>query len=286
MNPAEMRSDRRYLNLGCGDRFRPTWTNVDIASFGEGVIAHDLFEPLPFPEGSFDCVYHSHVLEHLDASAAKRLLRECYRVLKLGGVLRIAVPDLEGIARSYIACLDACLAKGDRCLEENYDWIVMELFDQMVRSNSGGAMFGFLRNEKLGDLGFVMGRMGGEAKRILERHQHRSETEAPRTLPRVPASLPRVLAAIRERILKFVFRDDWEALRLGRFRRSGEIHQWMYDRFSLARLFAQTGFVEVCQRDAKTSFIAGWQTFGLDTEPDGSVYKPDSLFMEGIKPSP
>jgi hypothetical protein len=41
-----------YLNLGCGDYYHPDWTNVDIISTGEGVIAHDLTQGIPFPDAS------------------------------------------------------------------------------------------------------------------------------------------------------------------------------------------------------------------------------------------
>ena len=51
------------LNLGCGDRYHPDWTNINFTSTGGGVIAHNLKQGIPFPDESFDVVYHSHVLE-------------------------------------------------------------------------------------------------------------------------------------------------------------------------------------------------------------------------------
>jgi hypothetical protein len=35
---------------------------------------------------------------------------------------------------------------------------------------------------------------------------------------------------------------------------------------------------------ADESYITNWTSFNLDTEPDGSIYKPDSLYMEAVKP--
>jgi len=78
---------------------------------------------------------------------------------------------------------------------------------------------------------------------------------------------------------------DYQALQIGRFRQSGEIHQWMYDRYSLAQLLQQNGFEKIQQRPAHESAILHWSSFNLDTEPNGSVYKPDSLYMEAIKPA-
>lgn len=79
--------------------------------------------------------------------------------------------------------------------------------------------------------------------------------------------------------------DDYQALQIGRFRLQGEIHQWMYDRYSLARLLEQTGFHHPVQRTACESATENWLQFHLDTEPDGTVYKPDSLYMEATKPA-
>jgi hypothetical protein len=70
-----------------------------------------------------------------------------------------------------------------------------------------------------------------------------------------------------------------EALRIGAFRLSGEIHMWMYDRYSLARLLSEAGFLNVRQVDAHSSAIPDWAAYELDVR-DGAVFDPTSLFME------
>jgi SAM-dependent methyltransferase len=55
----------------------------------------------PYPDGSFCCVYASHLLEHLHPDIAERCLRETRRVLTRGGVLRLAVPDLDQLVAAY-----------------------------------------------------------------------------------------------------------------------------------------------------------------------------------------
>src|SRR5437762_12486254 len=87
----------KCLNLGCGARFHPQWTNLDLTPSGQNVRAYDCRQPLPFEDESFDVVYHSHLIEHLRREDVIRFLRECCRVLRPGGILRVAIPDLEGI---------------------------------------------------------------------------------------------------------------------------------------------------------------------------------------------
>ncbi|WP_293090812.1 hypothetical protein [Moorena sp. SIOASIH] len=74
-----------------------------------------------------------------------------------------------------------------------------------------------------------------------------------------------------------------QAFEVGLFRNSGEIHYWMYDRFSLRRLLERSRFVEVRVCSADSSRIQDFNSYGLDMV-NGKMRKPDSLFMEGIKP--
>lgn len=55
----------------------------------------------PFSENSVEAVYSSHLLEHLPKPAAVNCLRECHRILRPGGVIRLAVPDLDAMVQGY-----------------------------------------------------------------------------------------------------------------------------------------------------------------------------------------
>jgi hypothetical protein len=86
-------------------------------------------------------------------------------------------------------------------------------------------------------------------------------------------------------ILKVILSStELESLKIGQFRQSGEIHQWMYDHYSLSVLLKNCGLEKITKRTADQSYINDWTGFNLDTEPDGSIYKPDSLYMEAVKP--
>jgi ubiquinone/menaquinone biosynthesis C-methylase UbiE len=56
------------------------------------LIQADAFN-LPFPDGSFDVVFHQGLLEHFREKDAQRLLAENVRVLRRGGLLLVDVPQ-------------------------------------------------------------------------------------------------------------------------------------------------------------------------------------------------
>lgn len=262
-----------YLNLGCGYYFHSDWTNVDFVSTGAGVIAHNLREGIPFPEESFDVIYHSHVLEHFPKTEAGFFLEECFRVLRPGGILRVVVPDLEQMARLYLTSLEKTI-DGSKEWAANYEWILLEMYDQAVRHHSGGEMAVYLAQEKISNEEFVLKRIGTEGKNLIEvLHQQPKTMQSPSlSLTEQELNLKNLLGVA-----------DYQALQIGRFRQSGEVHQWMYDRYSLTKLLNAVGFeqVRVCQADE--SSIQNFSQYCLDVEPDGQVRKPDSLFVEAQK---
>ena len=196
------------------------------------------------------------MLEHLPQAAAPGLIAECLRVLKPGGILRVVVPDLETIARFYLRECEAA-ATGDREAARRHEWMTIELLDQLVREKSGGEMLHYWRQNPMPAEPFVIERVGGEVRDILG--LLRSGAEIAKPPPR------------NER-------------EVARFRASGEVHKWMYDRVSLRALLAGAGFSEIRVCTASESRIPHFASFHLDTDEAGLVRKPDSLFMEAAKP--
>lgn len=88
------------LHLGCGVRdFGPEWFHID-GGYYSHVQARDITK-LNFPDETVDQIYASHVIAYFDRHEIKPILKEWKRVLKTGGVLRLAVPDFEVMARLY-----------------------------------------------------------------------------------------------------------------------------------------------------------------------------------------
>jgi predicted SAM-dependent methyltransferase len=250
------------LNLGCGSQVHPEWTNVDIMPRHPGVINHDLNKQMPFEDESFEAVYHSHVLEHLTKEQGKAFLAECFRVLKHGGILRVVVPDLERIARLYLENLDKA-EEGDERASARHEWMLLELLDQMVRETSGGEMGRYFQLNPMPAEDFVIERFGHQVLEVIK---------PMRANPAVKnQTVPPLLKQI-------------DAMEAARFRQSGEIHKWMYDRRSLGRLMADSGFSQISVRRADESVIPDFGKYHFDRMPDGSTRKPDSLFMEAVKP--
>ncbi len=253
-NVKRLKDGRAMLNVACGYKMHPEWTNVDFSLLSKfarhrkmagllrkicilsekryqkvlkvdpGIILWDLRKGIPFSNCTFDVVYHSHFLEHLDKNAACSFLKECYRVLKPSGVIRVVVPDLEIRCRNYIDTFKAAVGvetnEGD--FHSSHENSIRRLLDQMVRSEPAG------------------------------------------TTEQTP---------LVRKIERFIRGDAVKA---------GEIHQWMYDGVTLKQLLLKSGFVEVSLESYNTGRIKGWQSFNLDSDGDGP-YMRDSVYAEGIR---
>lgn len=96
------------LNLGCGTNKLEGWDNRDADV--------DITKPLPWKDSTADFVFAEHVVEHVYYEQALGFFRECHRVLKPGGVVRIAVPSVEQVMQ---------LATGEYC-EFTKKWVQHE----------------------------------------------------------------------------------------------------------------------------------------------------------------
>jgi len=89
------------LHLGCGKRnFGEDWIHIDGGDF-KHLHSHDIIN-LPFENESADLIYASHVIEYFDREEVKIVLAGWRRVLKKGGILRLAVPNFCTMARLYM----------------------------------------------------------------------------------------------------------------------------------------------------------------------------------------
>ncbi len=99
--PSPLRRRLRRLHLGCGDKHLPGFFHIDIVD-GPHVDHAGHVDDLRFiPDDTTELIYACHVLEHFGRYEVVPTLREWYRVLAPGGVLRLAVPDFAAVVETY-----------------------------------------------------------------------------------------------------------------------------------------------------------------------------------------
>lgn len=109
------------VNIGCGTSAPVGWYNIDNSPtillsripaasrlfrttlWPQNVHRHDVLKGLPFGDETVDFIYSSHSFEHFTYQQSLALTKDCFRVLKRQGILRVVVPDLEQIVRDYLA---------------------------------------------------------------------------------------------------------------------------------------------------------------------------------------
>lgn len=90
------------LHLGCGSKYLPGYVHVDVTKHEHVDVCCSILDlEAHFAAGSVDEVYACHVLEHLSRHDVDRFFKVCGRVMKLGGLLRLAVPDVQQVMNLY-----------------------------------------------------------------------------------------------------------------------------------------------------------------------------------------
>lgn len=93
-------SGMKLLNLGGGSNTIEGALTADLDPRADTYM--DLATKLPFGDASIDYVFTEEFIEHISKADAAIMLRECARVLKPGGVLRIATPDLDWLSAGVL----------------------------------------------------------------------------------------------------------------------------------------------------------------------------------------
>jgi len=116
---------KKRLQIGAGPTLLEGWLSTDIAPRSESVVFLDATKPFPFDDGVFDYIYSEHMIEHISWDDGLFMLRECRRILKPGGTVRIATPDLEVLLGLYNG--QQASPTGDKYIR----WITDTFLDQV-----------------------------------------------------------------------------------------------------------------------------------------------------------
>jgi len=90
-----------HLHLGCGPKYLAGFLNIDANPFAKTDLWLDVRNGLPFPSDSVDSIYATHMFEHFFDDELRRLLGQCFRVLKAGAGIRLIVPNLASAIVAY-----------------------------------------------------------------------------------------------------------------------------------------------------------------------------------------
>ncbi len=101
------------LHVGCGNVLLKGWLNVRyerreeygrlLPVDGGWLLNYNILKPWPIEANSIQFVAGSHFIEHLDLNQGIAFLKESFRVLRKGGVIRLSCPDMELYAKNYVA---------------------------------------------------------------------------------------------------------------------------------------------------------------------------------------
>ncbi len=274
----QSQSQFKAINLACGGKLcqQAGWINADHNPSMPEVMKVNLLRKLPFEDNTFDIVYHSQFIEHLPLKLGCVFLRECYRVLKPKGILRVVTPDLKNQAVEYLNTLNNVLLDPiDRQANLEYNWIRLEMLDQLTRQKPGGDMVEYLNEFGLQAQGYLRKRLGRSGDWMIP------VTNTSR--PSGALNIKRLISQFRDKIKYLIQILLPEELVVGKFRLSGEVHLCMYDEFLLSSVLKSSGFSEIKRLNANSSSIDGWANTFLDCDEHGNPDCPASLFMEAVK---
>jgi predicted SAM-dependent methyltransferase len=144
MVPGDGNDQAMKLHLGCGRKHIPGFVHVDIEDYPHIDFRIPVNELSFARDNSVELIYASHVLEHFGRHEVDQVLREWFRVLRKGGILRLAVPDFEAVSHCYqqtgeLSDLVGLVCGGQR---NEYDFHKMVFDEKLLR-------------ERLRNVGFV-----------------------------------------------------------------------------------------------------------------------------------
>jgi predicted SAM-dependent methyltransferase len=99
-------AEQKIINLGGGGNCIDGCLTVDINPRADAYV--DVTKKLPFDDNSIDAIFCEEVIEHIQLDLGQFLLGECNRILKPGGIIRLATPDLDWFANQVTNSLQSC----------------------------------------------------------------------------------------------------------------------------------------------------------------------------------
>jgi SAM-dependent methyltransferase len=122
------------LHLGCAKKNIDGYVNIDVRDLQGVDVIDNIITLEKFKENTADVIYVSHVLEHVTRLEYMDVLKRWYSILKVGGILRIAVPDFKAVVEHYVEHKDLTLLRGflygGQTYKENFHYCAWD-FEQL-----------------------------------------------------------------------------------------------------------------------------------------------------------
>jgi len=101
VNPAFINEDSIKVNIGAGKWQKDGWKTLDC--YLNADIKADLrkCKPLFIKDNQIEKAFSSHCIEHIETHHLEYLLKELYRGLKPGAILRLSCPDIDQAFEAY-----------------------------------------------------------------------------------------------------------------------------------------------------------------------------------------
>lgn len=236
----------KKINLACGNNYivSAEWLNIDFESNTKHVKKINLLDKLPFPNNSFEVIYSSHFIEHIDCDKVHSFLLECNRILKPGGSIRIVTPDFEKLCKGYLSHLE----KNEH---EKKEFMMISILDQLVRKKSGGQLRDKIIKYKNSDemLEFI-NFWNGKEEKIYNKISF---------LKKINKRLFNFYIKIISVLLPRSYRNSNLS-----YTNIGENHQWLWDFESLSKEISQANFSEIKKKNHNETNIKNLELKNLD----------------------
>lgn len=272
--------NKTCVNIACGDSYVESWLNFDFAPHSAIVKHANLLGRLPITDNIADVVYSSHFLEHIPRDLVAGFLSECHRITKVGGCLRLVLPDWEELCSTYLSLRRTGLHN------DQADFLMIEMLDQCVRRVSGGelgACYARLKTQPelhQALIDFVHRRTGHNLKSLADDAYASRWSQFLRNPKKMRGKFEQWYTHLILALLPSAFRQQNVSLAA-----VGEKHAWMYDFYSLRQLLIQAGFADVQRMSASSSTIVDFPFRQLDLAAGGHPRKgAESMYIEAIKP--
>ena len=246
----------KRLHFGYNDITPDGWLNIDVVKKQDNVYNYNPNFGLPFLDESFDIIYVRDILERISESRSKNFLIDCLRTLNPGGVIRIAIKDLEGLCKNYLNEAEK-LKNSDSSDELRLNFAKIELLDNLTLEGKAGKIEKFVKENFDKEKQYIIDRIGKDSANNIKN----SNTQ---------------IAYANETALPAINSD--EIISLNKYCN-------LFDFYGLKKILKDVGFKEITKKAYNESFSEDYLNYNIDSDDEGKIKHPDEIFIEARKPN-